>query len=196
MGRSAQFLIVVVCTVCCASAARSQDNTGQEIDVPHVRALIHQLGSDSFQQRQNAESALLKMGKPLLDVLADLDAPNSIEIKYRLKRIKHDLTTGRFVGYFWTLKCWPLDGETLNLKSRKTLRFFEYGKFQQVDSNTKTRHTWRLTENGMRIELNYNKGYAIYQGQFVDSTHAKGFAENVKGRKWHFELKRTRTKVK
>ena len=58
-----------------------------------VADLLRKLDHDRFDTRQRADQALRRLGKPALPLLrAELERTSSVEVRYRLKRMVHDLT--------------------------------------------------------------------------------------------------------
>jgi hypothetical protein len=58
-----------------------------------VAELLQKLDHDRFDTRQRADQALRQLGKPALPLLrAELERTTSVEVRYRLKRMVHDLT--------------------------------------------------------------------------------------------------------
>ncbi|MFO0926745.1 MAG: hypothetical protein U0736_06845 [Gemmataceae bacterium] len=62
-------------------------------DPAAVAALLRKLDADSFPTRQRADAALRRLGKTVLPRLREeIEQTKSLEVKWRLGRIVHDLT--------------------------------------------------------------------------------------------------------
>src|SRR5215831_12311162 len=69
------------------------------IDPARVKALLRRLDHDSFEARQRADESLRALGKPAVPYLrAEMDRARSLEVRWRLGRIVHDLTIDERVG--------------------------------------------------------------------------------------------------
>jgi hypothetical protein len=69
------------------------------VDAAQVKVLLHRLDADSFHTRQKADDTLRAMGKAVLPMLREeLARTQSLEVRYRLERIVHDLTIDERIG--------------------------------------------------------------------------------------------------
>lgn len=175
-----------------SAAAGWQDEVKQDapISTPLVEKLIGQLNAPKYRDRQRAQQALIDLGPRLIEILDGLELPDVVEIQVRLNRIRAYIGQRGITANTWTLVCRPLEGQSLNLKQSREIRFFDDGTFKQIGTSSSSERTWSMDEDSDAIVLSFNRGYATYRGQFVDDTRIIGTAENIKGKKWRFTLKR------
>jgi hypothetical protein len=63
------------------------------LDSAHVKVLLRKLDADSFHTRQKADESLRALGKAVLPLLREeLTCTTSLEVRFRLNRMVHDLT--------------------------------------------------------------------------------------------------------
>jgi hypothetical protein len=63
------------------------------LDSARVKVLLHRLDAESFHTRQKADDTLRAMGKAVLPLLREERSRTaSLEVRYRLDRMIHDLT--------------------------------------------------------------------------------------------------------
>jgi hypothetical protein len=67
-------------------------------------------------------------------------------------------------------------------------QFVEGGEMNKISRGTLVhiRNEWH--QEGVKVTIKVNDGYAIYEGEFDGLSHIKGTARNVKDLKWTFEL--------
>ncbi len=81
--------IVTFSTVASLAAVAPPAN----IDISRVKVLLHNLDAESFRTRQQADESLRALGKPVLPLLREERGRTaSLEVRFRLDRIVHDLT--------------------------------------------------------------------------------------------------------
>jgi hypothetical protein len=69
------------------------------VDSARVKVLLHKLDADRFDTRQRADETLRSMGKAVLPLLQDeLKRTSSLEVRFRLDRMVHDLTIDERIG--------------------------------------------------------------------------------------------------
>src|SRR5689334_12414904 len=69
------------------------------LDPARVRALVRRLDHDSFEARQRADESLRALGKQAVPYLREeVERARSLEVRWRLGRIVHDLTIDERVG--------------------------------------------------------------------------------------------------
>lgn len=86
----------LTCSLALLLAAAPLLSAAAPVTVPDpalLRGLFRQLDADSFPTRQKADAALRRLGKAALAPLrAEMERTKSLEVRWRLGRIVHDLT--------------------------------------------------------------------------------------------------------
>lgn len=158
-----------------------------ETDAVRIRSLIVELGSKSFQVRQDAERELRQFDEKLLEYLKATEPPASVEIQSRLRRLVRKIEIWEMTEGSWTLTTQAMPGENATSKT-KTLRFLEDGTFLHTGPSGEGVERWEVDREARTFQLSYNDNYAVYKGTFTEAGDIVGKAINRDGREWQFHM--------
>lgn len=93
-----RFVIIFAAIVLCAQMLNAVDTATATNDLDTIRTYIDQLGADDYETREYAERQLGRIGYQAFEPLRESQEHNDIEIRYRVRRLLHNLRGKLIVG--------------------------------------------------------------------------------------------------
>lgn len=70
------------------------------------------------------------------------------------------------------------------------ITFLNNGRIESTHPNESTPDNDFWRQNGQRIRISVNDGYAIYKGTILNDSEIKGTAKNKAGKRWRWVMKK------